>query len=275
MNQYKQFQEDELYDTKYKAPSFFEKFYYFNTGHEEQKSLRKPKAKKMAKDSSSSSSDEGEYTNYTTIRHHFSYLVKTYVNTLRDVVNFANDEHQIYLQPEEFYLDRLGYLCKDWMLPSVLNIYQFQNREHLTKEMTVDQFVKHGLLMNAADFKKMRGRDMTMEEERQAIQTKKLVRSLELVKKVFTTIAQNDYKSQKIKDKQRGIHSWFRGSEAYIIWRMDELIKDPEDCDRQVKERNYQRFGRSDKSKALHLPTDKTLVSGVNNQMQDNIKEVY
>ena len=141
--------------------------------------------------------------------------------------------------------------------------------------MTVDDFVKHGLLMNSADFKKQRGRDMTVEEELQAIQTKKLARSLELIKKVFTTIALNDYKHHKIKDKHKGLNSWFRGSEAYILWRMDELIKDPEDSHRTVKEHNYIRFGQSNKCKALHLPTDKHLVSGVNNQMQDNIKEVY
>ena len=49
----------------------------------------------------------------------------------------------------------------------------------------------------------------------------------------------------------------FLGSEAYVIWRVYELGKDPHMYSGDyIAQTNYVRFGRSEISRARALPTD-------------------
>jgi hypothetical protein len=108
----------------------------------------------------------------------------------------------------------------------------------------VHDFIIHSSKLNNIDWEKTNGRPMTYNERQNAIAAKQVSRQMELIHKVLKSIAS---------DK-------FLGSEAYLIWRMFELVENPKVFRDTLLEDNYLRFGRSDKSRARALPTDPEIV---------------
>ena len=100
---------------------------------------------------------------------------------------------------------------------------------------------------------------MTYMDRQNAVAAKRVSKKMELILKVLKSIASEH----------------FILSEAYIVWRMYELMCDPQVFSDTLLEANYKRFGRSDISRARALPTDNQIVSSLNSDSQRmNIREL-
>jgi len=69
------------------------------------------------------------------------YLIRSYVNTIKEMIMIANQKYNIYLTPETFYYDRMGNLVEHWLIDPIYDAFRHQISQETS--ITVEKFMLH------------------------------------------------------------------------------------------------------------------------------------
>ena len=189
------------------------------------------------------------------------WLLTKYVDSLERLTEVSVN-YGITLSPEEIYLGRDGFVNRDIMLDSVLQVFQTGGRDQRNKVMTVDQFISFvSSELNYKNFARIQSRPMTPQEKQLADEAHSACRHHADLQSVFSNIQRASMK--------------YTGLEAYVIWRLAQLIDNPRSYEHAIiLPENQLKFvtnsGLDNDGKICNiLPSDSEIVAAVFTGLMD------
>ena len=120
------------------------------------------------------------------------------------------------------------------------------------REINVEDFMRDAENLDDKDWKREHGYEMSYTDQQNWQQAKAVAKRMRKIHNILKEIT-----------KWKGCI--FVDAEAYIIWRMTELVDEPDSTgDKPISSLNYRRFGMSTSCKANALPNDAQLIEVLN-----------